>query len=254
MSLFFVPAWQISDERVVLEGSDVNHVRNVLRKQIGDRLDICDGQGNDYFCRIEQFTEAAVVLSIEERRASVSELPVRLHLYQGLPKKDKMELIIQKAIELGAASVVPVAMSRSIMKVEEGKKEARKLERWNLIAEGAAKQSGRGYVPEVRPVMSFSDAVQEAAAKGMLLLPYENAKGMLATKEALAQAKKEQEISIFIGPEGGFSPQEIEIATKAGASIVSLGSRILRTETAGMTMLSVLMMLFEMEKADGSIL
>lgn len=244
-----------ADGRLVLTGTDVNHIRNVLRMRVGERLIVCDGKGKDYYCRIDALEEGQIVVRVEEVRKSESELPVCITLYQGLPKKDKMELIIQKAVELGAAEIVPVAMKRCIVKLEDEKKEAKKRERWQAISESAAKQSGRGTIPKVAKTVSFSEALQVAKKRGMVLVPYEQAEGMHACKaaaeEIIGRWKKADgdrvEISVFIGPEGGFEDEEIAEAQKAGAILVSLGKRILRTETAGLTALSILM--YEIECA-----
>ncbi len=245
MSKFFVQRSQILDDSVVLEGGDVNHIRNVLRMRVGESIEICDGQGMDYGCVVREYRDRQAILEIVSRYPTDAELPVRLVLYQGLPKKDKMELIIQKAVELGAAEIVPVACNRSVVKLEDGKKEEKKRERWQMIAEGAAKQSGRGFVPVVAPAMSYKDAMKRAAAEGRVLFPYENADGMSETKTALLDAVKDGTTSIFIGPEGGFATEEAELAQKSGGRIISLGRRILRTETAGLTILAALMLLSE---------
>lgn len=245
MSKFFVERSQIREDSILLEGGDVNHIRNVLRMRPGEKIEICDGQGTDYECIIDVFQEHQAILKIVSQKPVCVELPVRLVLYQGLPKKDKMELIIQKAVELGAAEIVPVLCKRSVVRLDDKKKEEKKRERWQLIAEGAAKQSGRGIVPAVAAAMPFPEAVRRAASEGRILFPYENADGMKATKAALLAASKGGTTSVFIGPEGGFDAGEVACAAGAGASIVSLGRRILRTETAGLAVLSALMLLCE---------
>ena len=159
-----------------------------------------------------------------------------------------MELIIQKAVELGATEIIPVMTKRCIVKLEDDKKEAKKLERWQAIAESAAKQSGRGIIPTVGRVMNYKEAIKRAASEGMSLIPYEMAEGMKTLKDAAAKAYSEQVISVFIGPEGGFEEAEISFATENGVIPVSLGKRILRTETAGFTALSILM--YEIECAQ----
>lgn len=245
MSKFFVERSQILGNKVLLTGGDVNHIQNVLRLRPGDSLFICDGQGMDYECVVLEYQKQEAVLDIVSAHPTNVELPIRLVLYQGLPKKDKMELIIQKAVELGASEIVPVSCSRSIVRIEDEKKEEKKRERWQMIAEGAAKQSGRGFVPVVMPVMSYPAAIQRAASEGRILFPYENADGMSATKDALLEAGREGTTSIFIGPEGGFAPEEVALAKQSGGKIISLGRRILRTETAGLAVLSALMLINE---------
>ena len=241
MHCFYCEANQVAGEQITITGSDVNHIKNVLRMRIGEELMVCNGTGMEYTCQIEDFPAGEVKLSILKAEKASTELSVRLKLYQGLPKKDKMELIIQKAVELGAAEIIPVMTKRCIVKLEDDKKEAKKLERWQAIAESAAKQSGRGIIPTVSRVMNYKDAIKKASAEGMALIPYEMAEGMKTLKDAAAKASSQQVISVFIGPEGGFEESEVEFAQEQGVIPVSLGKRILRTETAGFTTLSILM-------------
>ncbi len=239
------------DGSIVLTGSDVNHIKNVLRMKQGECLIACDGNGKDYYCRIEDLEADRIVLKTEEVRQSESELPMHITLYQGLPKKDKMELIIQKAVELGAVRIVPVAMKRCVVKLEDERKEEKKRERWQAISESAAKQSGRGIIPDIAKTMNYQNALKDAVSHGMLLVPYERAEGMGTLKNAVKKLTAELgtslELSVFIGPEGGFEEEEIASAITAGAIPVSLGRRILRTETAGLAALSILM--YEIECA-----
>ena len=172
------------------------------------------------------------------------ELPSRIFLFQGLPKGDKMELIIQKTVELGVHEIIPVASRRCVVKLDE-KKAKSKVARWQGISESAAKQSKRMIVPKVHPVMKFEEALEYARSMDMVLIPYELAKGMRHTKELFASIRPGQSVGIFIGPEGGFEEEEVKKAVEAGAEPVTLGKRILRTETAGMTVLSILMYLME---------
>ena len=238
-----------AERRIVITGSDVNHIKNVLRMTCGEEIMVCDGAGMQYTCKIAEFPAGEVLLDILSAEKAATELPVQLKLYQGLPKKDKMELIIQKAVELGAVEIIPVMTKRCIVKLEDDKKEAKKLERWQAIAESAAKQSGRGIIPTVGRVLGYKEAIKQAAAEGMSLIPYEMAEGMKSLKEAATEAPKQQVVSIFIGPEGGFEEAEVEFAKENGVIPVSLGKRILRTETAGFTTLSILM--YEIECAFG---
>ena len=182
---------------------------------------------------------------MEEREAE-NELPSKIYLFQGLPKSDKMELIIQKAVELGAWEVIPVATKRAVVKLDQ-KKAAKKRERWSGISESAAKQAGRNVIPEIKQVMNFQEALSYAKSLDVLLIPYELAEGMQATKERIQAIQPGQSVGIFIGPEGGFEQEEVKLAMEAGAYPITLGRRILRTETAGMTMLSVLMYHLEQE-------
>lgn len=247
MNLFYVEETQIKESEIVIVGEDVNHMKNVLRMHPGEQVMVCDGKGSNYLCEIESFPEKQVQLSILEKRLADSELPVKLYLFQGLPKSDKMELIIQKAVELGVTEVIPVAMKRSIVKIEDKKKEAKKLERWQAIAMSAAKQSKRGIIPNVHSVLSYGEALNYAKDMDLKLFPYENAKDIDKSRELVATAPNRKSIAIFIGPEGGFDDKEIEKVTAIGGEIITLGKRILRTETAGFTMLSILM--FEIENS-----
>ena len=163
-------------------------------------------------------------------------------LYQGLPKKDKLEWIIEKAVELGAARVVPVSCARSIAKWDDPAREEKKVKRFQAIAEAASKQCGRGVIPTVGSVVSFAEAMKEAKAESdVILFPYENAEGMQATEAVMKSIKKGDKVAVFIGPEGGFAPEEVTLAEQSGAKVISLGRRILRTETAAMAVLSHLM-------------
>lgn len=174
------------------------------------------------------------------------ELPVKITLFQGLPKNDKMELIIQKAVELGVAEIVPMATKRAVVKLD-AKKAAKKVQRWNEIAKSAAKQSKRGMIPEVKSVMSFKEAVEYGKSMDMLLIPYEDAEGIVHSRQVVESVKGKKSLGIYIGPEGGFPEEEVSLAMEAGAEPITLGHRILRTETAGMALLSVLMFMLEEE-------
>ena len=241
---FFVPLEQIWDGHAQITGDDVNHIANVLRMKEGEKLVISAGRGVDYLCAIESFQPESVELVIEEERPVQTELPSKLILFQALPKADKMEWIIQKAVELGAAEIVPVSSRRCVVRLDDKKKE-KKLARWQTIAEAAAKQSGRGKIPEIHTVLSFSQALSYAEELDTVLIPYELSDNMAESVEVMKKAAGGRSIGIFIGPEGGFERSEVEAAMEAGAAPVSLGKRILRTETAGMTALSVLMFLIE---------
>ncbi|WP_418461843.1 16S rRNA (uracil(1498)-N(3))-methyltransferase [Frisingicoccus sp.] len=246
MPRFFVNPSQVREDSIIIQGNDVNHIRNVLRMRPGDELSLSDGQGTDYFCRIQSMERDEICLSIENSWKSYVELPVRLYLFQGLPKGEKMELIIQKAVELGAYEIIPVRTNRAIVKLD-AKKEVKKIARWQQIAESGAKQSGRGMIPAVKPVMGLAEALAYAKSLDGILIPYEKAEGIKKTREIIAGLKGKKSVGIFIGPEGGFDEAEVEAAMAAGAVPVTLGRRILRTETAGLTMLSILMFEFEEE-------
>ncbi|WP_434311093.1 16S rRNA (uracil(1498)-N(3))-methyltransferase [Hominifimenecus sp. rT4P-3] len=245
---FFVPEGNASEEEIRITGPDVNHIRNVLRMKPGEKVVISDGQDRDWYCIITEITKDFVLAKIEQE-AEASELPAELILYQGLPKSDKLEFIIQKAVELGVCRIVPVQMKRSVVKWEE-KKQQNKLSRWNAISESAAKQSGRSQVPEVSAVLSMEAAAKDAAELDLVLVPYENAKGMQATREAFGLLRSGMRVGIFIGPEGGLEPSEVEGLVQRGAHAISLGRRILRTETAGLVALALCMYELEQQEAD----
>ena len=241
---FFVEQGQIGDGSVTITGSDVNHIKNVLRMKPGETVLISSRGGGDFLCQLAELSGEAVRLVILEAQEADRELPARIHLFQGLPKSDKMELIIQKAVELGAYRIVPVETKRTVVKLDAKKAEVR-LKRWNAIAESAAKQSKRSRIPRVDEVRSFRDALEETAAYGMKLIPYECAEGIARTRELLEKAAPGTDIAVFIGPEGGFEETEILAAQQAGVEPVTLGRRILRTETAGLCILSALMLQLE---------
>lgn len=212
--------------------------------QAGDGLLVCDGEGKDYECRIADMSREEISLEILDIKNSASELKKRIYLFQGLPKSDKLELIIQKAVELGVYEIIPTVTSRCIVKIDP-QKEDKKISRWQGIAEAAAKQSGRGIIPGVKKQMSFKDALEYASELGATLIPYERAEDMEATRRVIASLWDKESVAVFIGPEGGFEEKEIQLAVEKGALPLTLGKRILRTETAGLAILSVLMMNFE---------
>lgn len=245
MHHFFVTPSQVMDENILIEGQDVNHMKNVLRMKRGEQVAISDGNNKKYVCEIEGFEDNIVRLRILEEMEADTELCSELYLFQGLPKSDKMELIVQKAVELGVYEVIPVSTKRAVVKLD-AKKAAKKVERWNSISESAAKQAGRSLIPEVTEVLTFTQALEKAKNLDVVLIPYELAEGMEESKQIIRSIKKGQSVGIFIGPEGGFERAEVEQAIEAGANPITLGRRILRTETAGLAILSVLM--FELEE------
>ncbi len=240
MYQFFVEAGQIkeSDRSVIITGSDVNHIKNVLRMRVGEELSVSNGQdGKEYRCGIAAFEENRIVCELRFIKEDNVELPARVYLFQGLPKADKMELIIQKAVELGVSGIIPVASRRCVVKLEE-KKAAARRQRWQGIAEAAAKQSRRGIIPEVCRVTDFREAVRMAAHMDVRLIPYELAEGMDKTRALIDGIRPGQSVAVFIGPEGGFEQEEISLAAENGIEAITLGRRILRTETAGLAVLS----------------
>lgn len=244
---FFVEPSQISDTSVIITGGDVNHIRNVLRLKPGDEISISNGiDGRDYRCGIEEITDSEVACTLRFIKEDGVELPSRVYLFQGLPKGDKMEFIIQKMVELGVYEIIPVAMKRCVVKLDDKKSRA-KTARWQGISEAAAKQSRRGIVPCVQKVMSYQEALEYAGNIDVKLVPYEmenrldGAAGMAGTRQLIDHLEPGQSVAIFIGPEGGFEESEIQAAIDCGMKPVTLGRRILRTETAGMAVMAWIM-------------
>ncbi|MCI6638298.1 MAG: 16S rRNA (uracil(1498)-N(3))-methyltransferase [Bilifractor sp.] len=244
MYRFFTDRSQIADGLVHITGEDVNHIRNVLRMHRGETVLISCGDEWEYTCEVDSLSEEEVTCRIVDAQLPGKELPSRIFLFQCLPKGDKMETVVQKAVELGAYSVIPVSSRRCIMKLD-AKRAAQKTIRWNKIAESAAKQSKRLIIPEVHEIMTFGEALEYAGDLDVLLMPYEMESGMGETRRILSAIQQGQSVGVLIGPEGGFEEQEAEDARNHGFSTITLGKRILRTETAGMTILSILMYLLE---------
>ncbi len=239
MYQFFIDDSQVMDGEVLIEGSDVNHIKNVLRMKPGEKVRVSTENGKNYFCCITELREESVRAEIVEELTEGTELPNKIYLFQGLPKSDKMELIIQKAVELGAYQIVPVAMKNCVVKLD-AKKAENKVKRWQEIAKSAAKQSKRSLIPTVEMPLRYEDAISLAAQLDVVLVPYENERGMEATRSVVEGIRLGQSIGIFIGPEGGFAEDEIALAKSHDMALLSLGRRILRTETAGLAMLSIL--------------
>ena len=272
MYQFFVQENQVMGDSISIFGSDVNHIKNVLRMKQGEKVRISVLEGKSYFGAIDRILDDEIVVQIIEEDETGTELSNRIYLFQGLPKGDKMELIIQKAVELGVYKIIPVAMKNCVVKLD-AKKSASKVKRWQAISESAAKQSKRTVIPEITMPMSWKEALHMAKQLDIVLVPYENERGMQATREIMQNIQLGQSIGIFIGPEGGFAETEIEeIApqnsifdkeksetnkishinaeeqdTKQEHDLytkkvyrISLGKRILRTETAGLATLAML--------------
>lgn len=241
MYQFFVEPEQIQGNKIIITGKDVNHIKNVLRMKVEEEISISNGMdGKEYRCGIKEFNGEEIVCEVRFIKEDGVELPSKIYLFQGLPKADKMEWIIQKAVELGVYEVIPVAVNRSVVKLDERKAQS-KILRWKKVAEAAAKQSKRGIIPGVRNVMSFREAIDYSRCADIKIIPYELAEGMEKTREVFDSLRPGKNVAVFIGPEGGFSTEEIEDAIKVGIVPVTLGRRILRTETAGMTVLSIIM-------------
>ncbi|MBE7022598.1 MAG: 16S rRNA (uracil(1498)-N(3))-methyltransferase [Ruminococcaceae bacterium] len=245
MSKFFIEKSQLKNHCAHLTGQDVTHITRVLRLKPGDELLLCDGEGMDYQARILSFDKATLTAEILAEHPSETEPNVKVTLYQGLPKQGKMEWIIEKCTEMGVTTIVPVQMTRSVVKLDSAQA-AKKLERWQKTAREAAKQCGRGQIPQIMPPVDLETLTKEELPE-FLLLPYEEER-TTPVKEALRGAKAET-AGIFIGPEGGFTPEEAAYLVSLGARSVSLGRRILRTETAGLAALALL--LYEFDEMHG---
>lgn len=239
---FFAESNQMSleDKTLTITGSDYNHIANVLRMKVGEELSVSlrdSEDGKEYRYGIEEITEDTVVCRLRFIKEDGLELPSKVYLFQGLPKADKMELIIQKCVELGVYQVIPVSTKRSIVKLDEKKAES-KIKRWQSISEAAAKQSKRRIIPEVSRPVTMKQAVEMVKEMDVRLIPYELAEGMDKTREIINSIEPGQSVAIFIGPEGGFDDKEIELCRENGIEPITLGKRILRTETAGFTVLA----------------
>ena len=230
----------------LINDSDRNHIVNVLRMSPGDRFLVsCNGKSD--LCMLTDITTDFVKADIIEENYNDTELPVKLYLYQGLPKADKMELIIQKAVELGVYAIIPTEMRNCVVKLEDKRKKS-KTARWQAISEAAAKQSKRNIIPEVKEITSFKEVLKQAQELDLFIAPYENENGMKSTAEVLSLIKKEMSVGILIGPEGGFDEKEIEQVLACGCKTVSLGKRILRTETAAIAAVAMCMLNIELEE------
>lgn len=237
MPRFFVEKEQVSNGFINITGDDVKHIKRVLRLREGDEIEVCDGAGFDYECKIDSLSDDSVRAEIKSSSENMSEPPIELCVYQGMPKSDKMDYIVQKCVELGVCEIVPVITKRAVSIPRDAEK---KSSRWQRIADEAAKQCGRGILPTVRNTVSFSEAISEMSCEDSLsLMPYEcEREGSLS--ELLRKTDKKK-INVFIGPEGGFDESEVEKARKAGVFTVTLGPRILRTETAPLAVCSAIM-------------
>lgn len=245
---FFVENDKVNNDIVTIDGANYNHLKNVLRMGVHDTFLIsCDGKS--HLCELESVDGGIAIAKIMEKDYQNTELPIKIYLFQGLPKSDKMEFIIQKAVELGVYAVVPTEMTNCVVKLDD-KKKKQKQTRWQTIAESAAKQSKRNLIPQVFDVLSYNAALKMASELDMILVPYENKNGMVDTVTALNKLSGCKSVGIFIGPEGGFDPKEIENAINIDALPISLGSRILRTETAAITALSMCMLHIEMNVGE----
>lgn len=233
MPKFFTKPDYIDGSELKIVGEDVSHISKVLRMSAGDNIIVCDGEGNDYDAVIKSISKTEVVAEITGKYVCDAEPCVDVTLYQALPKQGKMEYIIQKNTELGVNRIVPVYTKRCVVKPSD------KTERWSKVAESAAKQCGRGIIPQVMPVISFDEAVKQMKEYDLALMPYE-CEDECGLKKVL-QSSKYKNVSVFIGPEGGFDLKEVEAAINSGVKTVTLGKRILRTETAASAVLPIIM-------------
>lgn len=240
MPKFFTARENISDTQIIIDNENVGHISRVLRLGEGDEITVCDGRGFDYRAVIASIENKKIICDITEKSKCNSEPDIEVTLFQGLPKASKMDYIIQKTTELGISKIVPCALSRCVVKLENKKAEEKKTERWQKVAEAAAKQSGRGVIPKVSMPVTLDSAISEMKECDICFAPYE-CEEETTLKKVLLSAKRPQKVGFIIGPEGGFDPLEIEKIKAAGIKTVTLGRRILRTETAGEAVLSMVM-------------
>lgn len=238
MSRFFVDEKNIFDDIIAIEGGDVKHIKDVIRLKEGDKVEI-SSQGVLYICEIYIIEKKKIITKILHKELGKHEPPVSIILYQGLPKSNKMDFIVQKATEIGVKEIYPIETKRSIVKIKNKKKEKNKTNRWNKISEEAAKQSKRDYIPKINPILSFKEMVSLLKEEENILVPYENEKSK--TMKGALKDISNKKIHVIIGPEGGFEEEEIKRLEGIGSKIISLGPRILRTETAGLVTLSILL-------------
>ena len=249
MPKFFVKQEQIEENKITIKGQDVNHIKKVLRAKIGDEIQICNCQnGENFLCSIDTIDDENISCKIDEKIDEKIESNIEVTIFQGLPKADKMELVIQKAVELGVYDITPIEMKRCVVKLNE-KDKRKKQERWQKIAEVAAKQSGRNRIPRINDIVSVKNICNLCTKYDIVLVAYEKEKDNKLKKE-LEKIKekltKDLKIAVLIGPEGGIDDSEIKILKENGAKVVTLGKRILRTETVALNVLSILM--YELEE------
>ena len=246
MYKFFIEENQIENDNVIIKGEDVNHIKNVLRLKENERIQICNKNNHKtYLCNIYNLLQENVICKIQQELEYTTESNVYIHLFQGLPKAEKMEIIIQKTIEIGISEITPVIMKRCIVKLDE-KAKIKKLERWQKIAEGAAKQSKRDIIPKINLPLNLQNIYENLKNYDIVLVAYEDEQN-ITIKQILKQIHNNEDIkiAIIIGPEGGIEKGEIQNLKENGAKVISLGKRILRTETAPIVMASIIM--YELE-------
>ena len=248
MPKFFVTSNEIENDKIKIKGKDVNHIKNVLRAKIEDELDICNtDEMKDYKCEIEELTSDSVTCKIISEKQNNSKSNVKITIFQGLPKADKMELIIQKSVELGVNKIIPVDMKRCVVRLKD-KDQIKKVERWQKISEVASKQCDRGIIPEIGQVIKIKEIVDRIEEYDIILVAYEKEENNYLKFEIdkLKKSEKDQKkVAIVIGPEGGLEEEEVKQLQENGAKVITLGKRILRTETVALNMISILM--YELE-------
>ncbi|QFJ55741.1 RsmE family RNA methyltransferase [Pseudobutyrivibrio xylanivorans] len=227
------------DGKFNITGNDAHHLTKVVRLRPGERIRVSVSDGSNYICEVTDYVDKDLVVNVVEEVPS-TELPNRIYLFQAIPKGDRMETIIEKCVELGVFEIIPVEMKNCIVKLDDKKKKS-KVERYQSIAKSAAEQSKRSIIPNVHAVMSFKEAFEYAKSLDVILLPFESKNGMQDTYDMLDSLEKGQSIGVFIGPEGGFAPSEIEMVQDS-VKLISLGHRILRTDTAAICSLAMLML------------
>lgn len=243
MQRFFVEENQIDTENnnIKIIGNDVNHIKNVLRCKINEQIEICSKDTNNaYLCEINNFTEDAIECKIKSKLENNRESNIHINIVQALPKADKMELIIQKCTELGVKEFTPINLKRCIVKIDS-KDEKKKIERWQKQAEVAAKQCGRDIIPKVNNIYNVSTIFNLLKEYDLIILAYENEKEHSLRDEIRKIENKNSKIAIIIGPEGGLEESEVIKLQENGAKVISLGKRILRTETVSVAISSILM-------------
>ena len=256
MPKFFVKQNQIKEDKIIIEGQDVKHIQKVLRAKTGQELEICNSDtGENFLCNINKFNENHILCDIKQKIEEETESNIKVTIFQGLPKADKIEYIIQKAVELGTYDITPVEMKRCVVKLDE-KDKKKKIDRWQKISEVASKQSGRNIIPKINNVINIKELCENIKNYDIVLVAYENEKNntlkqqLQKFKENIKSKlnKNEVKIGIVIGPEGGLELQDVEFLEKGGANIITLGNRILRTETVALNILSIIM--YELENKE----
>lgn len=238
MNRFFVDKDQIDDDGISITGRDVKHIKDVLRLKIDDMIEVLS-EGMLYTCRIINIASDMVYVKIMDVTVGKNEPPIEIILFQGIAKGDKMDLIVQKSTEIGVKHIYPVMTKRTVVKINDNKKEKNKIGRWNLIALEAAKQSKRDFVPIVHDILTFNEMLNILKSESNIIVPYEM-EHSLGLNEALKKVKNNR-INVIIGPEGGFEEEEVILLDEIGGQVVTLGPRILRTETAGIVTMSLIL-------------